>query len=71
MEASTFSQQVSSTSASDPGPANRGHNGGALSAISEAVLEGQITREEEEYLTQEKYEVSMMQYQALSTLRVA
>jgi hypothetical protein len=40
----------------------------ALSGISQAVLEGQITRKEAEYLTQEKYQISMMQYQVLSTL---
>lgn len=39
-----------------------------LNGISQAVTEGQITREEAEYLTQQKYEISMMQYQALSTL---
>jgi hypothetical protein len=40
----------------------------ALNGISQAVLEGQITSEEAEYLTQERYEVSMMQYRVLSTL---
>ena len=40
----------------------------ALNGISQAVLEGQITSEEAEYLTQERYEVSIMQYHVLSTL---
>lgn len=40
----------------------------ALNGISQAVLEGQISSEEAEYLTQERYEVSMMQYHVLSTL---
>lgn len=39
-----------------------------LSGISQAADNGQITREQAEYLTQERYEISMMQYQALSTL---
>jgi hypothetical protein len=39
-----------------------------LTGISQAVIQGQLTREEAEYLTQERYEVSMMQYQVLSTL---
>jgi hypothetical protein len=40
----------------------------ALSGISRAVLEGQITPEQAEYMTQQTYEVSMMQYHMLSTL---
>jgi len=40
----------------------------ALSGISQAVLKAQITREEADYLIQETYQRSMMQYQTLSTL---
>jgi hypothetical protein len=39
-----------------------------LSGISQAAENGEITREQAEYLTQEGYEISMMQYQVLSTL---
>lgn len=42
-----------------------------LSGISQAALEGQITRQEAEFLTQERYQVSMMQYQVLSTLHAS
>jgi hypothetical protein len=39
-----------------------------LSFISQAVRTGQISSEKAEYLAQEKYQLSMMQYQVLSTL---
>jgi hypothetical protein len=39
-----------------------------LSGISQAAENGEITREQAEYLTQEGYEIAMMQYQVLSTL---
>jgi len=42
-----------------------------LSGISQAVFRGELTRDEAEYLTQERYEVSMMQYQVLSTLHAS
>ena len=42
-----------------------------LSGISQAVFKGELTREEAEYLTQERYEVSIMQYQVLSTLHAS
>jgi hypothetical protein len=43
----------------------------ALFGISKAALEGQITRQEAEYLTQQRYQVSMMEYQVLSTLHAS
>jgi lambda repressor-like predicted transcriptional regulator len=43
----------------------------ALFGISQAALEGQISRQEAEYLTQERYQVSMMQYQLLRTLHAS
>jgi hypothetical protein len=39
-----------------------------LSGISQAVRMGQIIREEAEYLTQQRYQLAVMQYQVLSTL---
>ncbi len=39
-----------------------------LSEISQAVDKGEIKHEQAEYLAQEGYEISMMQYQVLSTL---
>lgn len=42
-----------------------------LSDIAQAVFEGQITSVEADYLTQERYEVSMMQYQVLSALHAS
>jgi hypothetical protein len=39
-----------------------------LFSISQAVRMGQMTREQAEYLTQEHYQLAIMQYQVLSTL---
>jgi hypothetical protein len=39
-----------------------------LSFISQAVRSGQISSEQAEYLARERYQLSMMQYQVLSTL---
>jgi hypothetical protein len=39
-----------------------------LASISEAVRLGHITREQADYLTQERYQLAIMQYQVLSTL---
>ena len=39
-----------------------------LASISEAVRLGHITRDQAEYLTQERYQLAMMQYQVLATL---
>jgi hypothetical protein len=39
-----------------------------LARISQAVRLGQISRAEAEYLTQETYQLAIMQYQVLSTL---
>lgn len=38
-----------------------------LGAISQAVSNGQATREQGEYLSRERYQVAMMQFQVLST----
>ncbi len=39
-----------------------------LAAIAEAVRLGHITPDQAEYLTQERYQLAIMQYQVLSTL---
>jgi hypothetical protein len=39
-----------------------------LASISQAVGLGHITRDQAEYLTQERYELAVMQYQVLATL---
>jgi hypothetical protein len=39
-----------------------------LASISQAVRLGHITRDQADYLTQERYQLAVMQYQVLSTL---
>lgn len=39
-----------------------------LAGISQAVRLGHITRDQAEYLTQERYQLAVMQYQVLATL---
>jgi hypothetical protein len=39
-----------------------------LASISQAVRLGHITRDQAEYLTQERYQLAVMQYQVLATL---